>query len=132
MLGRPARSFPGGGGPLIVRAVTARIIGVMADDILKAGYDAVHDAMPRSPTLRAIWRQHASGADFPDDFYHISFVTLPQLRWMSSELRVGDGGTIADVGCGTGGPALWMARETGARVAGIDLSTAAVAQAAAR
>ena len=104
----------------------------MTDDILKAGYDAVHEAMPGSPTLRALWREHAAGSDFPDEFYHISFVTLAQLRWMTGELQAGPGSTIADVGCGTGGPALWIARATGASVVGVDFSSAAVAQATAR
>ena len=90
------------------------------------GYDAVYEATPRSPTLRRIWRELAAGADFPEEFLHISFVTLEQLRRMATELRLQPGGTLVDLACGMAGPALWVARETGAKLIGVDLSTVAV------
>ena len=96
------------------------------------GYNAVHGATPESPTLRRLWHEHAEGADFPEEFGHISFVTLSQLRRMAAELRLGPGRTLVDLGCGRGGPALWVARETGARLIGVDLSTVAVEQATVR
>ena len=39
---------------------------------------------------------------------------------------------FVDLGCGCGGPGLWVARETGASLVGIDLSSVAVEQAALR
>ena len=54
---------------------------IMPDrDPIKVGYDAVYTAMRQSPTLRSLWREHAGGAGFPDEFAHISFVTIPQLQ----------------------------------------------------
>jgi SAM-dependent methyltransferase len=82
--------------------------------------------MPRSPTLRRLWREHACGADFPEDFYHISFVTLSDLARMAEELRLRQGQRLADVGCGMGGPALWMAKHTGADLTGVDFSSVGV------
>ncbi len=104
----------------------------MEQNLVSAGYDAVYEATPKSPTLRRLWRQHASGAEFPDEFANVSFVTIPQLKLMASELRVGPGKTLADLGCGMAGPALWVARETGARLTGVDFSAVAVALATAR
>ena len=52
----------------------------MPTDPVATGYDAFFSAAGASPTLKRLWREHASGRDFPDDFYHISFVTLDQLR----------------------------------------------------
>ena len=101
-------------------------------DILSIGYDAVHGATPTSPTLRRLWHQHAEGPDFPEEFGHISFVTLPQLRRMAAELRLAPGRTLVDLGCGRGGPALWMARDTGASLVGVDFSAVAIEQAKAR
>lgn len=101
-------------------------------NVLATGYNAVYGATPNSPTLRRLWHEHAEGLDFPEDFGHISFVTLAQLRRMATELRVGSGDTLVDLGCGRGGPALWMASETGARLIGVDFSTVAVEHAAAR
>jgi SAM-dependent methyltransferase len=94
--------------------------------IVSAGYDAVYAAMPGSPTLRRLWREHACGADFPDDLYHISFVTLADLARMERELRVRPGHRLVDVGCGMGGPALWMAKHTGAELIGVDFSSVGV------
>lgn len=94
--------------------------------IVSAGYDAVYTAMPGSPTLRRLWREHACGADFPDDFAHISFVTLGELARMADELRIEPGRRLVDVGCGMGGPALWMAKHTGADLIGVDFSSVGV------
>jgi SAM-dependent methyltransferase len=99
------------------------------DDLQRvaAGYDAVYAAIPKSPALAGIWREHALGAGYPEGFEHISFVTLAELRSMASELRLDAGSTFVDLACGLGGPGLWVARETGAKLAGIDLSPVAVA-----
>ena len=51
---------------------------------------------------------------------------------MARELRIGSSDLVVDVGCGTGGPALWIAQETGARLYGVDLSPAAIDGALAR
>jgi ubiquinone/menaquinone biosynthesis C-methylase UbiE len=97
--------------------------------IVAQGYDAVYDAMPRSPTLLRLWKQLVAGDDYPDDFYHSSFITLQDLRQLAEALNLPSGSTFADVACGMGGPALWIARETGAHLSGVDLSPVAVAQA---
>ncbi len=94
--------------------------------IVAAGYDAVFGATAQSPTLRRLWRDLALGGDFPEDFLHISFVTLEQHRRMTAELRLGPGGTLVDLGCGMAGPALLAARETGANLIGVDFSAVAV------
>lgn len=93
---------------------------------IEAGYDAVYEAMPGSPTLRRMWRELASGTDFPEDFYHISFVTLDQHHIMQTELRLSPGDTLVDLACGMGGPALLAAKNTGARLIGVDISGVAV------
>lgn len=104
----------------------------MEQEIISAGYDAVYAAVPQSPTLRRLWHEHAEGLDFPEEFGHISLTTLPELRRMAAELRLRSGDTLVDLGCGMAGPALWVARETGARVVGIDASRVATEQASIR
>lgn len=101
-------------------------------DMISAGYGAVYAGTPKSPTLRRLWHEHAEGLDFPEEFGHISFTTLRELRRMEAELRLGPGSTLVDLGCGMAGPALWMARESGAHLVGVDLSAAAVEQAGIR
>jgi len=104
----------------------------MDQDLIAGGYDAVYTAVPNSPTLRRIWHEMAEGDDFPEEFSHISFTTLPELERMATELRLSPGDTLVDLGCGMAGPALWMARATQAHLTGVDASRVATEQAAAR
>lgn len=96
------------------------------------GYDAVFAAIPASPTFQRIWRTHSLGPDYPAGFEHISFLTLGEMTWMRDQLALGAGSTLADLACGMGGPGLWIARETGARLVGVDLSAVALAHARTR
>ena len=107
-------------------------VAKQAQDIIQTGYNAVYTGIPNSPTFRRLWHEHAEGLDFPEEFGHISFVTVPQLQRMAAELRLNPGDRLADLGCGLGGPALWMTRETGANLVGIDLSPVAVEEASKR
>jgi SAM-dependent methyltransferase len=103
-----------------------------SDDLLVSGYDAVYTAWGQSPTLRRIWQDHVTGADFPDDFAHISFVSGATLRAIAQGLEVDASSVVVDLACGAGGPGLWVARETGARLIGRDLSPIGVARASER
>ena len=53
---------------------------------MATAYDVVYSALPRSPLFSAIWREHALGPDYPAGFEHISFLTLPEMRWMLGKL----------------------------------------------
>ncbi len=104
----------------------------MEQDLVSGGYDAVYSAVPNSPTLRRLWHELAEGLDFPEEFGHISFTTLPELQRIATELRLSPGNTLVDLGCGMAGPALWVARETRANLVGVDASRVATEQASAR
>jgi SAM-dependent methyltransferase len=103
-----------------------------AADRVAGGYDAFYATCGRSPTLRQIWRQHVTGADYPEEFDHISFVPLGQLRSLVKGLGLGADQLLVDLGCGAGGPGLWAAKATGARLVGLDLSSMAVQRASER
>src|SRR3989442_13160812 len=94
--------------------------------IVAQGYDAVYEAMPRSPTLLRLWRQLVAGPDYPDDFYHISFITLQGLRHLARALALSSGLRFSDVACGLGAPPLWIAPRTRATLPAVDLSPAAL------
>ena len=102
-----------------------------SEALVAAGYDRVYDATPRSPTLQRIWHEQAGGPDFPSEFGNISFLTLIELHRLATELRVSAGDLLVDLACGAGGPGLWAARETGARLVGVDISAAGIAAATA-
>jgi ubiquinone/menaquinone biosynthesis C-methylase UbiE len=103
-----------------------------ADDLIVSGYDAFYAAWGRSPTLRRIWRDHATGPDYPEEFAHISFLPLAQLRALTAGLDLAADQVLVDLGCGAGGPGLWAAGESGARLVGRDVSRVAVERAAER
>jgi SAM-dependent methyltransferase len=84
------------------------------------GYDAVYDALPRGETFSRIWRDKAYGGDFPAEFAHIGFLTVAEARRMLELMSVGGGNVLVDLACGTGGPGLWAAQQSGASLIGID------------
>jgi|CXWL01.1.fsa_nt_gi SAM-dependent methyltransferase len=99
---------------------------------IAAGYDAVYAALPRSPTFARLWREHSLGPDYPPGFEHISFLTFAEMQSMATALALTPGSTLADLGCGMGGPGLWIARATQALLVGIDISTVALDHARSR
>jgi ubiquinone/menaquinone biosynthesis C-methylase UbiE len=96
------------------------------------GYDAVYEALPRGETFGRLWRTNAYGGEFPAEFAHIGFLTLSEAQRLRQLLQVGSGGVLVDLACGAGGPGLWMARETGASLIGVDPSQAGLTAARAR
>jgi SAM-dependent methyltransferase len=94
-------------------------------------FEIVFEAQNKSPTLREIWTS-AYGDDYPVEADPSSFVTLTDLERFARELCVGPGHTFTDIGCGRGGPGLWVARKTHASLIGIDTSEVAVRHASNR
>jgi SAM-dependent methyltransferase len=48
------------------------------------------------------------------------------LQRLAGALQIGPGHTVVDLGCGHGGPGLWVAQQLGAHLIGIDLSAVGV------
>lgn len=100
-----------------------------AFDAVRAGYDAVYTVLPRSDTFNRLWRSNAYRDEFPTDFAHIGFLTLSEAQHLLALLSPGPGQVVVDVACGTGGPGLWTAQQTGASLIGVDPSPAGLAAA---
>jgi len=100
-----------------------------ADDPLTTGYDAFYEAWGRSPTWQRIWREYVTGPDFPDEFAHVSFISLMELIALGHGLNLAEGQVLVDLACGAAGPSLWIAREYRARVVGRDLPSVAIERA---
>ena len=103
-----------------------------AADPVTSGYDSFYAAWGRSPTLRRIWREQVTGKDYPEEFAHISFLRLAPLRELATGLNIEAGQLLVDLACGAGGPGLWVAKQSGARLVGRDLSPVAVERATER
>ena len=91
-------------------------------------YAAKWSSHVESPT-RARIRREVYGDEYPAEVDPRSYLTWTELRRITRELRIGPGDTLADLGCGQGGPGLWVARETGAAMVGIDLSDIGITRA---
>lgn len=74
---------------------------------------------------REIWLEVFEG-EYPDPADTNSYTSLPELRRIAHALSLPPGGHLLDVGCGRGGPGRFLARETGARLTGIDVSYEAI------
>jgi SAM-dependent methyltransferase len=95
-------------------------------------YDSIYDALPRGESFNRLWRTNAYGEEFPEEFAHIGFLTVAEAQRMRELLQLGTGGVLADLACGSGGPGLWMAKESGASLIGADPSAAGLSAARAR
>jgi SAM-dependent methyltransferase len=63
---------------------------------------------------------------YGEDFGQSSWVTGDEYRRFFQTLELRPAEHVLDVGCGSGGPALFLARETGCRVTGIDINEAGI------
>lgn len=66
------------------------------------------------------------GEGLPAAIQPFSFVPMAGLREVAALLTTTPGQVLVDLGCGRGGPGLWLAARTGARLIGVDSSTVAV------
>lgn len=86
-------------------------------------------AEPPSPLTTAIWRE-SLGAEYPDGADPYSWISRSELDAIAEVVRA-TGQRLVDVGCGRGGPGLWIARATGAALVGVDIAQAGLDAAAA-
>src|SRR5262245_15901683 len=77
-------------------------------------------------------RRAVYGEDYPEGVDPYSFISRSELDLLATQLRLGPGDLFADLGCGRGGPGLWLAAKTGADLVGVDISAVAVQAATAR
>ena len=99
---------------------------------VRDGYEAVYDALGHGETFNRIWRENAYQSEFPIEFAHIGFLTLTEGRRLLDLLHLRPGHVLADLACGAGGPGLWMAQQSGARLVGVDPAAAGLNAAQAR
>jgi SAM-dependent methyltransferase len=95
-----------------------------------AGFDAAFSAVPASPGLRKVWR--LAMPELPPEIEPFSFVSLGLLRHVAEALNLVPGQILVDLGCGRGGPGLWLARTADVSLVGVDFSPVAVEQATQR
>jgi SAM-dependent methyltransferase len=91
------------------------------------GFDAAFAAIAASPGIRRVWE--AVDPELPPEIEPFSFVSVGLLGHVARALALSPGQTLVDLGCGRGGPGLWLARSQGVSFIGVDLSAVGVQQA---
>lgn len=98
---------------------------------MREAFDAVFAALAQSRVVaQAI--AHACGSAYPADAEPHTLVTRGELDQIWEALALEPDELLADLGCGPGGPGLFVARGARARLIGVDPSPVAVGEAAAR
>ena len=92
-----------------------------------ADFDQAFSAAAASAGIRRVWELAAP--DLPPEVEPFSFVSASLLRHVAQALHLSPGQTLVDLGCGRGGPGLWLAREADVSLVGVDFSPVAVDQA---
>ena len=97
----------------------------------KSAFNTIYQGQEKGRMFQNIVKE-VFKEEYPADVDTFSFVTQSDLNRMADFLSLSPGQWFADLACGRGGPGMWIARETGANVTGIDISESAVAQASRR
>jgi len=95
-----------------------------------ADFDEAFSAAAASPGLRQVWE--LAEPDLPPQAEPFSFVSVGLLQHVAQTLDLWPGQMLVDLGCGRGGPGLWLAREARVSLTGVDFSPVAVDQATLR
>ncbi|MFC9650744.1 class I SAM-dependent methyltransferase [Streptomyces sp. NPDC056937] len=105
--------------------------GATTEQRLAAAYDAFHAARAKTTLVARLYAE-AMGDAYPHELEASSSCDWPLLGTMISRLRLRPGQRLVDLGCGTGGAGLWLARALSAHLVGIDISPTAITRAANR
>jgi ubiquinone/menaquinone biosynthesis C-methylase UbiE len=95
-----------------------------------ADFNKAFSAAAASPGIRRVWE--LAMPDLPPQVEPFSFISAGLLRHVTQNLDLSPGQLLADLGCGRGGPGLWIARQARSSVVGVDFSPVAVEHATLR
>jgi SAM-dependent methyltransferase len=80
---------------------------------------------PSSSVEARIWAE-VYGDEYPAELEPYSFTTRSELRRIVDGLALSRDDLMIDIGCGRGGPGLWVTAATGASALGVDISPTAL------
>jgi SAM-dependent methyltransferase len=89
-----------------------------------AGFDQAFSAMAASPGMRRVWE--LVDPKLPPEVEPLSFVSAALLGHVADALALAPGQALVDLGCGRGGPGLWLARSRDLSLTGVDFSPVAI------
>jgi ubiquinone/menaquinone biosynthesis C-methylase UbiE len=93
--------------------------------LLARAYDELHTARASTHLVAQLYAD-AMGEDYPEEINAASSCDWPLIATLIARLKLRSGQQLVDLGCGTGGIGLWLARALNAQLTGIDISPQAV------
>jgi SAM-dependent methyltransferase len=82
-------------------------------------------ALPENGVEERIFRD-VFGDEYPEGLGTASYLSRTELTRFVKEVHLNQDGLLADVGCGRGGPGLWVVAQTESRMVGVDISREAL------
>jgi SAM-dependent methyltransferase len=89
-------------------------------------FDQWYADIDASPARRSVFTEVLR---LPPEVDPSNLLPLAGLEEIAELLELSSAGVLVDLACGRGGPGMWLARATGARLVGVDFSAEAVRQA---
>lgn len=89
-------------------------------------FDQFYAVQDRSRTLKSIFREELGLSSLSAEIIPYSFVSRTDLTRIAALLQLQKEQLFADVACGNGSIGLWLARQSGAQLTGVDVAPAAV------
>jgi len=102
------------------------------EEVVEFWADCLFSALEDNSLVYKIFREVYGSASPGEELCPLSFVTKNDLERCKEVLGLQPRMTLLDLACGSGGPGLWLARESGANLIGVDISIRALEQAAQR
>lgn len=96
----------------------------MNHDVTASAFDPLHSVVTRSTAYREVIR--ACSPDLPDWLVPASVIDLRDLERVARALCLASDETFFDLGCGAGGPTIWISERSGASFVGVDKSPVAI------
>jgi ubiquinone/menaquinone biosynthesis C-methylase UbiE len=95
------------------------------EDLNQVYYRDYYQFPTRSKWMEKVWSE-AFGDEYPTGLDHYGYVTRHDLAVFAERLDLVAGSALLDIGCGKGGPGLWLAERLQAKLTGIDIIPEAV------
>jgi predicted RNA methylase len=80
---------------------------------------------PESAVQARVWAE-VLGDEYPVELAPYSYTTRSELDLIADAVAVSGEDVLVDIGCGRGGPGLWVTARTGARYIGVDIAESAL------
>ncbi|WP_108805579.1 class I SAM-dependent methyltransferase [Aquimarina sp. Aq107] len=98
------------------------------EDLNEEMYKNYYKHSAKSNLLVKIWSD-ALKENYPRRLNNFGFVTNKDLELITRYISAESGTTLLDIGCGRGGPGLWIAEQNKLKLTGIDIIAEAIEQA---